>query len=54
MAKPNPKASGKTPGKPHKDTDPERTQRLPHLQKVVDEHFTNWPSDQDNQKAGGK
>ncbi|HEX3783694.1 MAG TPA: hypothetical protein VHX38_28865 [Pseudonocardiaceae bacterium] len=33
-------------------SDPERTQRLPHLQKVVDEFFTNWPSKDDNDRAG--
>lgn len=31
----------------------ERTQPLPKYQKVLDEHFTNWPREDDNDAAGG-
>ncbi|HEX3779796.1 MAG TPA: hypothetical protein VHX38_09000 [Pseudonocardiaceae bacterium] len=49
-SKPDKPVKGKT-DKPKTDPEP-RTQRLPHLQKVVDEFFTNWPSKDDNDRAG--
>lgn len=49
MADQNRSKAGK-PAKPK--TDPERTERLPALRKLVDEHFTNWPTEKDNDAAG--
>jgi hypothetical protein len=50
-SKPDKPAKGKT-DKPK--TGAEKTDRFPALQKVVDEYFTAWPDQDDNDKAGGK
>jgi hypothetical protein len=55
MARPKPNEQGKTgkSDKPKATPNAERTQPLPKYQKVLDEHFTNWPSEDDNDRAGG-
>lgn len=37
-----------------KTDDPDRTQRLPYLQRVVDEFLTNWPTDTNDQPSDPK
>lgn len=58
-SKPDKPAKGKTnkptpPPAPKRKADSERTQPLPKLRKVIDEHFTNWPTDADNPEDGAK